>query len=74
MVLTEVSGSSIPQASGASPAGQLTGFTTNDPSTSCLSTEASLNVWAVQGSTTEFLVVTATPGDCASADFVFTTG
>jgi hypothetical protein len=74
VVLTEVSGSGIPQVSGASPAGQLTGFTTNDPSTSCLSTEASLSVWAVQGSTTEFLVVTATPGDCASSDFVFTTG
>jgi hypothetical protein len=74
VVLTEVSGSGIPQASGASPVGQLTGFTTNDPSTSCLSTEPSLNVWAVQGSTTEFLVVTATPGDCASTDFVFTTG
>jgi hypothetical protein len=74
VVLTEVSGSGIPQASGTGPVGQLTGFTTNDPSTSCLSTESSLNVWAVQGSTTEYLVVTATPGDCASSDFVFTTG
>jgi hypothetical protein len=74
VVLTEVSGSGIPEVSGASPAGQLTGFTTNDPSTACLSTEPSLNVWAVQGSTTDFLVVTTTPGDCASSDFVFTTG
>jgi hypothetical protein len=74
VVLTEVTSSGIPQVSGTSPAGQLTGFTTSDPSTSCLSTEPSLNVWAVQGSTTEFLVVAAIPGDCASADFVFTTG
>jgi hypothetical protein len=74
VVLTEVSGSGIPPVSGTSPAGQLTGFTTNDPSASCLSTEPSLSVWAVQGSASEFLVVTATPGDCATADFVFTTG
>ena len=74
VVLTKVSGSGIPHASGAGPAGHLTGFTTNDPSKSCLSTEPSLNVWAVRSSTTEFLVVTATPGDCASAHFVFSTG
>jgi hypothetical protein len=74
VVLTAVSGSGVPQASGASPVGQLTGFTTNDPSASCLSTEPSLNVWAVQGSTTEFLVAAATPGDCVIADFVFTSG
>jgi hypothetical protein len=73
VVLTEVSGSGIPTASGTSAAGQLTGFTTNDPSATCLSTEPSLSVWTVQGSTTSFLVVTATPGDCVTTDFVFTT-
>jgi hypothetical protein len=72
VTLTEVSGSGVPPVSG-DPAGQLSGFTTTDPSVSCLSTEPSLNVWAVQGSITEFLVVASTPTDCATADFVFNT-
>ena len=72
VVLTKVSGAGIPKVSGTSPAGPLTAFTTNDAATACLSAEKSLNVWAVQGSTTEFLVVTSTPNDCTGADFVFT--
>ena len=73
VVLTKVSGSGVPKESGTTPAGQLTAFVTTDASVSCLSNEPTLDVWAVQGSTTEFLVATATPTDCATADFVFTT-
>ncbi len=73
VVLTKVSGSGVPKESGTTPAGQLTAFVTTDASVSCLSNEPTLDVWAVQGSTTEFLVATDTPTDCATADFVFTT-
>lgn len=72
VVLTKVSGAGIPKVTGSGPAGPLTAFATNDPSTACLSTEPSLTVWSVLGSTSEFLVVAAMPTDCATADFVFT--
>jgi hypothetical protein len=65
----------IPQ--GTSPdagtsVGQLTGFTTNDPTTSCLTSGPNLNVEPVAGHTDEFLVVAAEPGDCVNAVFTFT--
>jgi len=73
VVLTPVSGSDIPTQSGPTPAGQLTGFATNDATMSCLSSASSLAVWAVSGSNDEFLVVATTPGDCTNADFIFHT-
>jgi hypothetical protein len=70
--LTLVSGGAVPEQSGTSPVGQLTGFTTDDPNTSCLGDASSLNVFAVSGSADEYLVVATTPGDCTNADFTFT--
>jgi Glycosyl hydrolases family 18 len=60
-----------PPPSGA-PFGHLTGFVTNDPSTSCLGSEASLNVWPLNSPPNQYLVVTQTPGDCVNAEFTFT--
>jgi len=51
--------------------GQLLGFATNDPSTACLSSEASLSVWPSSASPDQFFVVTHTPGDCATTTFTF---
>jgi hypothetical protein len=51
--------------------GKLIGFATNDPATSCLDAEASLNVWLVSGTSNEYLVVAQSPGDCANAEFTF---
>ena len=68
--LTEVRSPWIPAVSGTVPAGLLYGFTTDDPAAACLVEETSLQVWAVSGNANEFLVVTAKPRDCMSADFV----
>ncbi len=51
--------------------GQLLGFATNDPSTACLSSEASLSVWPSSASPDQYFVVTHTPGDCATTTFTF---
>ena len=51
--------------------GKLTGFATNDPATSCLGSEAFLNVWLMSGTSNEYLVVAQSPGDCVNAEFTF---
>jgi hypothetical protein len=51
--------------------GKLTGFATNDPATSCLASEAFLNVWLMSGTSNEYLVVAQSPGDCVNAEFTF---
>ncbi len=63
--------SSTPPDVGAS-VGQLNGYSTNDPATSCLMNESGLTVEPVSGSTDEYLVVAKEPGDCANALFTFT--
>jgi spore germination protein YaaH len=55
------------------PVGQLTGYSTNDPTTSCLMTGPNLNVEPVVGQSNEYLVVATEPGECANAVFTFTT-
>jgi len=60
-----------PPAAGAS-VGQLTRYSTNDPTTSCLMTGADLNVEPVVGEPDEYLVVATEPGDCANAVFTLT--
>lgn len=70
--LTKVTGTP-PAVSGTAPVGQLNGFATQDPAVDCLTHETGLRVWAVSGSTTQYLVETAPPADCTTADFVFTT-
>jgi len=54
------------------PVGQLSGYTTNDPTMSCLMSGPNLNVEPIVGHTDEFLVVAAVPGDCVNAVFTFT--
>jgi hypothetical protein len=61
-----------PAVSGSSPVGQLTGFETQDATMNCLTQEPDLHVWAVSGSTDQYLVVAAPPADCTTVDFVFT--
>ncbi len=70
VTLTPWSGSSPPE-SGAT-IGQLTGFSTNDPSTSCLMNEPGLTVESFSGSTTKDIVLATEPTDCANAIFTFT--
>jgi hypothetical protein len=60
-----------PQA--GSLVGQLTGFKTSDPAATCLAAVPSLNIYAVVGNPSEFLVQTTSPTDCITKDFVFTT-
>ncbi len=69
--LGEVTGAGIPTTEGASPVGQLTSFTTDDPAASCLSQGPPLAVWAVSGIPGEYLAVATSPTDCVDADFVF---
>ncbi len=71
VTLTKVIGTP-PAVSGTSPVGQLTGFQTQVLAVQCLTHEPDLNVWAVSGTTDQFLVVAAPPADCTTADFVFT--
>ncbi len=71
VTLTEVTGTP-PAVSGTSPVGQLTGFQTQNDTAKCLTHEPDLNVWAVSGTTDQYLVVAAPPADCTTADFVFT--
>jgi len=73
VTLTPVSGSAIPKAVTTGQPTQLTKFVTNDTTRSCLADDPPLKVWPVQGSTTEYLVVAQEPGNCANADFIFTT-
>ncbi|HXN61699.1 MAG TPA: glycosyl hydrolase family 18 protein [Acidimicrobiales bacterium] len=70
VVLTPWSSSTPPDAE--ITAGQLTGFSTNDPATSCLMSEPSLSVEPVSGDTNDYLVVATEPGDCTNAVFTFT--
>ncbi len=53
------------------PVGQLTGYSTNDPTMSCLTTGPNLNVEPVVGHTDEYLVVATEPSDCVNAVFTF---
>ncbi len=62
--------SGAPPAAGA-PTGQLTGFSTNDPSVSCLMASPNLNVQPVVGQPNEYLMVATEPSDCVSAVFSF---
>ncbi len=71
VTLTEVIGTP-PAVSGTGPVGQLTGFQTQVLAAQCLTHEPDVNVWAVSGTTDQFLVVAAPPADCTTADFVFT--
>jgi hypothetical protein len=73
VTLSEVSGPAIPPTEGATPVGQLLGFTSNDPAASCLGLSPPLAVWQVSGTPGEYLVIAAMPTDCVDADFVFST-
>jgi hypothetical protein len=73
--LTLVEGDQVPAQSG-DPVGQLSAFATDDTTMSCLSSGPDLDVYAVSGSSDEYLVVAstdATPPDCTDADFTFDT-
>jgi spore germination protein YaaH len=64
-------------SSGAPPAvkapiGQLGGYSTNDPTMSCLMTGPNLNVEPIVGQSDAFLVTSTEPGDCVNAAFTFT--
>jgi spore germination protein YaaH len=54
------------------PVGQLSNFSTTDPSESCLSIGPSLTVESIAGYSDEYFVVAAEPGDCVNDYFVFT--
>jgi hypothetical protein len=71
--LVRVTGAGVPATQGSSAVGQLTSFASDDPSVACLSQSASLAVWQVSGSSSEYLVIATFPGDCTNADFTFST-
>jgi hypothetical protein len=73
VTLTEVSGAAVPATQGTGPVGQLQGFATDDPAVSCLAQAPPLEVWAVSGTSNEYLVVASSPTDCVDADFTFNT-
>ncbi|MGO8861025.1 MAG: glycosyl hydrolase family 18 protein [Acidimicrobiales bacterium] len=53
------------------PVGQLTDYSSNDPTTSCLESGPNLDVETVIGHIDEFLVAASEPGDCINAVFTF---
>lgn len=61
----------IPTEAG-SPVGQLTGFTTDDPSLACLESEPDLGVWQDPLQADTYEVIALEPTDCANAAFTFT--
>lgn len=70
--MTLVQGARVPSGVDTTKAaGQLTGFSSDDPAVTCLSLEKSLSVYAVPGTPNEYLVLAQNPGDCANADFTF---
>jgi hypothetical protein len=54
-------------------AGKLADFTSNDPSTSCLSNGALITVVTVSGYPNEYFVLAQSPSSCMNAVFEFTT-
>jgi hypothetical protein len=72
VTLVAVDPSSLPPLSG--PAGQLTGFTTDDPTQSCLASGPPLRVSAVSGSPGEYVVTANPPTDCAPGTWEFGAG
>jgi len=52
--------------------GELSGYMTNDPASSCLMSGTGLTVQPVTGHTNEYLVTATEPGDCVNAVFMFT--
>ncbi len=53
--------------------GTLSGFSTNNPTLTCLETGASLSVWKVRTNTKRYLVMATTPGDCSDEAFALET-
>lgn len=68
--LTLWSHGALPPAN--APVGQLTGYSTNDPTTSCLTTGPNLTVEPIVGHPNEYLVLATEPRDCVDAVFTFT--
>lgn len=70
--LTPADPSTLPGGGAGSAAGQLTGFTTNDPRATCLSSGPALAVTELQASPTTYVVQATTPTDCAASTWEFT--
>jgi hypothetical protein len=69
--LTPVASGTVSVGSGPISA-SLTAFATDDPAFSCLTSEPSLQVWTVSGSSSQDVVVAdQATGDCVSGSFVF---
>jgi hypothetical protein len=54
-----------------STAGQLTGFSTNDPAYTCLNSGPALSVSTVQGAPGVYMVIASKPADCANGLWEF---
>ena len=68
-ILTPAEGSGIP--SGTVPAGTLTGFSTNDPSKTCLEKGPPLTVSSIPNAPGLYVVSSTIPTDCTTAYWLF---
>ena len=69
--LTEVNPQKFPLGEAGTSVGQLTGFTTDDQTLACLSSEPGLNVYEFASAPSEYVVIAQTPTDCATGTFTF---
>jgi hypothetical protein len=72
VTLTAAVLASLPDAGEGVAAGELGGFSTNDPATSCLASGAALGVSELVGEPGVYVVVAQTPADCADGTWTFT--
>jgi len=72
VTLTLVDPATLAGAASVQASSPLTGFSTNDPSRSCLESPASLPVKTLVGSPSIGMVTTAPPADCAAGVWEFT--
>jgi hypothetical protein len=70
VTLTQLTSAGEPSGS-SSLIGQLSDFTTTDPSLACLTTETSLDVYQFAQLPSVYVVVAAEPTDCTDAEFSF---
>jgi hypothetical protein len=71
VTLEVVNPSSLPGGGKGTSAGQLTGFSTNDPSAGCLSLGPPLAVTELSADASDYVVSAAKPNDCTNGTWMF---
>ncbi len=69
--LQPVNPSTLPGGGKGTNAGQLTGFSTNDPSAQCLSQGPALSVTELSAAPSDYVVTASKPTDCTNGTWMF---